>query len=80
MRNEETAVRINEIRSIEINDLGVHGEGIGRVDGFTVLCRTHFLLKSLKRKSRSSKILRQRKAVGNRKNITIQDTAFLPGV
>lgn len=36
MRNEETAVRINEIRSIEINDLGVHGEGIGRVDGFTV--------------------------------------------
>lgn len=36
MRNEETAVRMNEIRSIEINDLGVHGEGIGRVDGFTV--------------------------------------------
>ena len=36
MRNEESAVRMNEIRSIEINDLGVHGEGIGRVDGFTV--------------------------------------------
>lgn len=36
MKNEETAVRMNEIRRIEINDLGVHGEGIGRVDGFTV--------------------------------------------
>ena len=36
MRNEESAVRMNEIRRIEINDLGVHGEGIGRVDGFTV--------------------------------------------
>ena len=36
MKNNPAPVEINKTYAMEINDLGIHGEGIGRIDGFTV--------------------------------------------
>lgn len=36
MKYEQAQVRIHEAYTVAIRDLGVHGEGIGSVDGFTV--------------------------------------------
>lgn len=36
MKYDPAQVRIHEAYTVAIRDLGVHGEGIGRVDGFTV--------------------------------------------
>ena len=36
MKYDQAQVRIHEAYTVAIRDLGVHGEGIGSVDGFTV--------------------------------------------
>lgn len=36
MKYDSAQVRIHEAYTVAIRDLGVHGEGIGSVDGFTV--------------------------------------------
>lgn len=36
IKYDPAQVRIHEAYTVAIRDLGVHGEGIGSVDGFTV--------------------------------------------
>lgn len=33
---QKTPVQMNEIYSVSVNDLGIHGEGIGKIEGFTI--------------------------------------------
>ena len=67
MKYDPAQVRIHEVYTVAIRDLGVHGEGIGSVDGFTV-----FVLGALPGETVTAKIILLKKSYALGKLLSIE--------
>ena len=67
MKYDPAQVRIHEVYTVAIRDLGVHGEGIGSVDGFTV-----FVLGALPGETVTAEIILLKKSYALGKLLSIE--------
>lgn len=67
MKYDPSQVRIHEVYTVAIRDLGVHGEGIGSVDGFTV-----FVLGALPGETVTAEIILLKKSYALGKLLSIE--------
>ena len=67
MKYDPAQVRIHEVYTVAIRDLGVHGEGIGSVDGFTV-----FVPGALPRETVTAEIILLKKSYALGKLLSIE--------